>query len=127
MKTYSGINIQYPISSLILDGVKTIETRTYDIPQRFLNKELLIVETPGKEGKFKSRIVGIIVFHRTFKYESKKSFYLDVERHFVAKDSPWAWKDKPKWGWEILSIKKFKQPIELNKRPGIVFTSNLSI
>ena len=28
-KSYVGINIQFPISQLIVDGKKTIETRTY--------------------------------------------------------------------------------------------------
>lgn len=127
MKTYTGINIQYPISRLILEGKKEVETRTYCIPKKFLNKELLIIETPGKMGKFKSRIVGTIVFHNAFRYSSKEEFYLDKHRHFVDENSTWAWKGKAKWGWEISEVKHFRKPIDLNKRTGIVFTKDLKL
>lgn len=127
MKTYSGVNIQFPISRLILEKKKVIETRTYKLPEKYIGTELLIIETPGKEGKFKSRIVGKIVFSGSFKYESKKAFYEDQNRHFVDKDSPWAWTEKPKWGWEIQSVEIFKNTKPLNKRPGIAFTTNIKL
>ena len=127
MKVYSGINIQFPISRLILEGKKTIETRTYKLPDKYIGQELLIIETPGPSGDFKSRIVGKIVFSRSFKYESKKAFYQDQGRHFVDKDSPWAWGEKPKWGWEIQNVVVFKNTEPLNKRPGIAFTTNLKL
>jgi hypothetical protein len=127
MKTYSAINIQFPISRLILEGKKTIETRTYKIPEKYIGQELLIIETPGKAGDFKSRIVGKITFSSSFKYESKKAFYLDQDRHFVDEYSPWAWREKSKWGWEIESVEVFKNPKSLNKRPGIAFTTNITI
>lgn len=128
MKTlFTGINIQFPISQLILSGEKTIETRTYQLPEKFENKELLIIETPGKLGNFKSRIVGIIVFSESFEYKSKKEFYKDSLRHFVDKNSEWAWKEKKKWGWVIRKVTVFDKPQPLHKRPGIVYTTNISI
>ncbi len=126
-KSYTGINIQWPISQDILSGKKTIETRTYKFPEKYLGQELLIIETPGKLGKFKSRIVGKIIFSDSFKYESKKAFYEDQERHFVDKNSPWAWTEKAKWGWEIDSVIVFKDAKPLNKRPGIAFTTNIKL
>lgn len=123
---YTGVNIQFPISRLILEGEKTIETRTYPLPEKYENKVLLFVETPGKEGKFKSRIVAKIKFGKSFLYDSEKSFYEDFEKHKVNKESQWAWKSQ-KWGWPILEVKKLRNSQPLKKRPGIKFTTELEI
>jgi hypothetical protein len=126
-KTYTGINIQYPISQLILSGEKTIETRTYPIPEKYLGQDMLMIETPGKTGKFKSRIVAIIRFDECFHYKNSKEFYKDTKRHCVTPDSAWAWTDeKPKWGWS-LKIKKIKTSILCSKKIGIRYTTNLII
>jgi hypothetical protein len=125
---YSGINIQFPISNLILSGKKTIETRTYPIPSHYINQEIILVETPGKSGKFKSRAIAIIKFGPSFEYKSKKDFYSDTIRHCVTSDSPWAWDAKKgKWGWPVQIIKTFRAPIIIKKRLGIKFTKNLEI
>lgn len=124
----TGINVQYPISRLILDGRKTIETRTYPIPKKYVGKDMVLVETPGRHGSFKARIVAIIRFTESFKYESKTAFYKDVKHHCVTPDSEWAWKDnKPKWGWRIDHISKFSKPRTLNIQKGIVYTLEISI
>lgn len=126
-KTYTGINIQYPISQLILSGEKTIETRTYPIPKKYIGQEMLMIETPGKSGKFKARIIAIIRFDECFKYLNSREFYKDVKRHCVTPDSPWAWSDeKPKWGWSLNVIRLMK-PRNLRKRSGIVFSTGLSL
>lgn len=126
-RSLTGINVQYPISQLILSGRKTIETRTYPIPPKYIGKELLMIETPGKTGKFKSRSVAVIVFERCFLYRDSKEFYKDKKNHSVEPNSPWAWKDeKPKWGWEIKTVHRLK-PKSVDKRLGIKFTLNLSV
>jgi hypothetical protein len=125
-KSYVGINIQYPISRLILEGSKTIETRTYPIPKNYIGQEMALVETPGKEGGFKSRVVAIIKFGSSFKYESKSKFYLDTYRHCVTPDSQWAWDPKKeKWGWSVLEVRALKKPIPITKRIGIKYTKDL--
>jgi len=101
---FTGINIQFPISQEILSGKKTVETRTYPIPNSYLGKTLLLVETPGKSGKFKARIAAKIRFKECFLYPSKAAFYRDQKRHLVEAGSAWAWKDKAKWGWVIESV-----------------------
>lgn len=125
-KTYTGINIQWPISELILSGKKTIETRTYPIPSKFLEVDMLMIETPGRTGKFKARIAAIIRFTKCIEYKNKELFYEDSVHHFVTPDSEWAWKDKKKFGWEVVVIKRYKQPREAPKKKGIVFTKNIS-
>ena len=126
-KSYTGINIQWPISELILSGKKTIETRTYPIPEKYLNQEMLMIETPGKKGKFKARIVAIIKFTKCTKYVDKEDFYLDMDKHCVSPDSPWAWKDKNKYGWKVEVVKIFPSPITYAKKKGIKFTLDLNL
>ena len=124
-KSYPGINIQWPISELILNREKTIETRTYPIPKKYLNTEMILIETPGPKGKFKARTRAIIKFTDCFQYKSKKEFYADFKRHRVSKDSPWAWTDKTKWGWKIKWIKKTNRKKVTCK--GIVYTARIFI
>lgn len=126
-KTYPGINIQYPISKLIIGGNKSVETRTYPLPDNYVGKEMALIETPGKLGNFKSRVVAIITFGPSFKYENKTKFYADMDRHFVAPDSLWAWNPlKPKWGWPIIHIRVLKRKKEITQRLGIKYTKNIS-
>jgi len=122
-----GVNIQYPISQLILCGKKTVETRTYPLPAKYLNQEMWIIETPGKSGNFKSRIVGRVIFKRSHQYRDKLDFYKDKKRHCVTPDSPWAWTDLPKWGWELELVHVLKIPVPLNQRIGIKFTKFVDI
>ncbi|MDE3269235.1 MAG: hypothetical protein OYH77_03010 [Pseudomonadota bacterium] len=123
-KTYTGINIQWPISRKILSGEKSIETRFYPIPSKYLNQEMLLIETPGYQGKFKSRITAIIKFTKCFKYKDPKSFYADYHRHFVDKNSPWAW-DKPKYGWCVEVVRVINPPQVFEERKGIVYTRGI--
>ena len=126
-ETFTGLNIQYPISQTILNGTKTVETRTYPLPNKHVEKPMLIVETPGKTGKFKARIVAKVTFGPSFQYKSKSEFRKDVVRHCVEEGSEWDWKDKPKWGWPIQKIELINPSIESKKRIGIVYTNCLSI
>lgn len=126
VKTYTGINIQWPISRLILSGQKTVETRTYPIPAKFLNKEMILIETPGKLGRFKSRMCAIIKFTDCFEYDSRESFYEDSSRHRVDPNSPWAYDEaKGKWGWEVEVCRLISPHGAINKRIGIKYTTNL--
>lgn len=127
MKSYTGINIQWPISQLIMSGQKTVETRTYPIPKKYIGQLMLVIETPGKSNSFSARICGIIVFDESFKYSSKKHFESDIGRHFVESDSPWAWNKKEKWGWPILSVQLFEKYKPAPPKKGIKFTTNIRI
>ena len=131
-KTYTGISIQWPITKNILSGEKTIETRTYPLSHKHVNTEMVMVETnlPAEEKakiSASSRMVAIIVFGESFLYPNKKAFYRDVHRHHVTPDSPWAWDDKPKWGWPIKELHVFKTPIPMPKPACQIYTSNLVV
>lgn len=127
MKTMPGLNIQFPISREILSGRKTIETRIYPLPKHYLNVSMAIIETPGTTRQFSARVVGTIEFSECFRYRSKKVFYSDIGKHLVGPESPYAWKDRPKWGWIIKKINVFKSPLPAPKRRGIKFTKSVQI
>ena len=118
---------QYPMahSELILNGEKTIETRTYPIPSKYLNQEMVLIETPGPKGKFKARTRAIIKFTDCFQYKTKKEFYADFNSHRVSKNSPWTWADKPKWGWRLQVIRQ--EGVREVQNKGIIFTSSVPI
>jgi hypothetical protein len=125
-KSYTGINIQYPISRLILDGSKTVETRTYRLPLKYVGTPLLIIETPGKAATFTARIVAVVTFGESIQYTTARAFYADKKRHRVEPGSVWQWKaKKPKWGWPIVSIQTLKSPKPAPAKKGIVYTKNV--
>jgi hypothetical protein len=124
---YAGVNIQYPISAAIVSGEKTIETRTYPIPLKYLNTEMLLVETPGPKGNFPARIVAIIKFTDCIAYKNKHQFYKDESKHLISRGSTWDWADKQKFGWKVQVVRVIDPPKIVQKQKGIVFTKNLDL
>ena len=131
--TIPGLNIQYPWSQLIVTGKKTVETRAYPIPLHLLNRELALIETPGRMGKkhgiSSARIIAIITFSNCFQYGSKEQWLNDKHRHRVAlDDSQYTYTTKgSRWGWEISKVSPLQKPQEGPKRKGIVFTRECSV
>jgi hypothetical protein len=125
---YSGINIQFPISTQILSGSKSIETRFYPIAKHLVGKRIVMIETPGKTGDFRSRIVAFITFDESIPYASLSAFRRDYAKHLVDKGSPWDWQNgKIKWAWPIKELIVFKKPKELTRRSGIVYAKNILV
>ena len=120
-----GLNIQAPWSVLLINGQKTVETRSYRLPQRLEGVELAIIETPGKSAKFKSRIIGTITFSSCVQYASKEQWQSDQSRHRVdIDDKTYSWNDKPKFGWIVQSVKKFKNPVDPPTKRGIIYAKD---
>ena len=123
----SGLNIQIPWSRLLINGSKSVETRSYPLPKKYEGVELALVETPGKYGRFKSRIIGTITFSHCFRYPDKQAWIDDYNRHLVEEGDEFChWKDdKPKYGWVVSQINKFDDIFPVTKKKGIVFTNNI--
>jgi len=127
-KTRPGINIQWPWSQLIIEGKKTVETRTYDIPEKHRGVELLLIETPGPRGKKeagieKARIIGTVTFQKTYKYKNKKQWAEEKSKHLVeSSDKIYGWKkEKEKWAWIVQKSKHSKKHVLAPSPRGIVF------
>ena len=124
----TGVNIQAPWSSLLINRLKSVETRSYHIPIKYVGHPLYLVETPGKFGKFKARVIGTITFSCSFKYPDKTSWINDHNKHLVSQDDPlYGWNDKPKYGWVVSYVEKFDQPLDIDSKRGIIFTNNLKL
>ena len=125
----TGINIQTPWSELLINEVKSVETRSYPLPEKYVGEEIALIETPGRYGRFKARIIGTITFSHSFKYPDQKAWQDDYNRHCVAVDDPiYNWKDdKPKYGWVVSKVTKFDKPLDIRKRKGIIFTSGIKL
>jgi hypothetical protein len=125
----TGLNIQVPWSTLLINGEKSVETRSYPLPKKYEGVELALIETPGKYGRFKSRIIGTITFSHSFQYPDKQSWIDDYNRHKVQElDEFYSWNpNKPKHGWVVTNIRKFAEPIVAPTQKGIVFTKNCQV
>lgn len=125
----TGLNIQTPWSELLINGVKSVETRSYPLPEKYVGEEIALIETPGRYGRFKARIIGTITFSHSFKYPDQRAWQDDHNRHCVAIDDPiYNWKDdKPKYGWVVSKVTKFDKPLDIRKRRGIIFTSGIKL
>ena len=120
-----GLNIRSPWSTLLINGQKSVETRSYRLPQRLEGVELALIETPGKSAKFKSRIIGTITFSSCVQYSSKEQWQSDESKHKVGiSDKTYGWKDKPKFGWIVKSVKKFEKPVDPPTKRGIIYAKN---
>ena len=125
----TGINIQTPWSFLLINGDKTVETRSYHLPKKYEGVELALIETPGKYGRFKSRIIGTITFSHSFQYPDKQAWIDDYNRHKVPDtNNNFGWKeDKEKWGWVVSDIIKFDEPQIAPENKGIIFTLDCQV
>jgi hypothetical protein len=125
----SGLNIQWPWSERILKKEKTIETRYYPLPRKYIGIRLALIETPGKSGKFKARIVGFVTFGEPFKYKSRTHFDSEYSKHLVKSDDKalgWSSK-KPKWGWPVIETEVLREPVLAPVPRGIVFCTQCKV
>jgi hypothetical protein len=125
----TGINIQAPWAYLLINGSKSVETRSYPLPQKYEGVELALIETPGKSKKFKSRIIGTITFSHSFEYRDENDWKNDFNRHKVHETcSLYGWYDnKLKCGWVVSNIKKFDEPFDPPRQRGIIFVSGCNV
>ena len=119
-----GLNIQSPWSQLIIEGRKSIETRTYPIPKKYIDNPMWLIETPGKLGKFKARVIGIVTFSGSKEYLTAFDFYSDSEKHLIYPDNEtYAFNEKKKkFGWIVSEIKPMHHFPAPTKK-GIVYAS----
>lgn len=125
----TGLNVTSPWSMLLINGDKRVETRSYPLPKRLEGVELALIETPGKYGRFKSRIIGTITFSHSFQYPDKQSWKDDYNRHKVEEnDKFYSWNEnKKKYGWVVSNITKFENPIEPPKKRGIIYVKDCQV
>ena len=128
--TLPGINIQVPWAQAIISGRKVIETRFYPMPAKWIGQPLVIIETPGRTGRFKRRIAGLVVFGASWCYTDQAAFARDGAKHLVDPDDPlFGWKsdDKPKWAWPVQWVEAYQQPLPPTFRAGIRYARAVEV
>lgn len=125
----TGINIQWPFSEMLITKDKCVETRSYPLPEKYEGEELALIETPGKSGDFKSRIIGTITFSHSFKYPDENAWKDDYARHLVEIDDiDFGWKEnKDKYGWVVSNVTKFEEYQTAPEKKGIIFTLDCEV
>lgn len=123
-KKLPGLNVQAPWAQLLLSGEKVIETRTYPLPQKYVNQWMWLIETPGKTQDFQARVIGMIKFSGSKQYKNATEWRAEYEWHLVKPDDPdYKWRrDKQKHGWvveDVRTCRAFPAP----KPRGIVYAS----
>lgn len=111
-----GINIndkEIPFTDLILDGIKTIETRETNSLGSLVGQRVGIIRT----GCGKATLVGFISITNVIIYDSKGKFRSDYKRHLVRENSRYDIKGK-KYGY-ILENPTRCDPVAVNSK-GIV-------
>lgn len=118
-----GLELQRPWASLVLDGTKTVETRSYPLPAALLGRPVAVLET--QEGTAGSsalpdevpaddpsvRLLGTVTFSSNLAYASHEEWLADFPRHRVPADSPYAWtKDRVVFGWVVGAAQPNAQP-----------------
>lgn len=133
-KILPGIHVQWPWSRLIIEGQKTIETRTYRIPSKYLDLELALIETPGRTAEarrlgIETKIIGTVIFKSCRKYLSRDEWLADISKHRVPEtDLFYSYEvGKEKWAWEIRQTSTLPRPVRPPKIRGIVFAKNCRV
>jgi len=87
-----------------------------------------LIETPGRTGDFKARMIAFIIFGKSVQYMTKGSFYLDAHRHGVYPDNKqFQWDPKKgKYGWPVLWTSRFNRDLPAPKR-GIVYAKDVDV
>lgn len=128
--TLPGVNIQAPWAQELISGRKRIETRFYPLPTKWIGQPLAIIETPGKAGRFKRRIAGLVIFGQSWCYADRAAFTRDREKHRVKTDDPvFGWRDasKPKWAWPVRWVMPYQQPLPPDFRAGMRYARAVEI
>ena len=109
------LNVQHQWACLLLQGVKTVEVRTWPLGRR-QGEEHWIEETGGDKRPrgFKNFLVGVITFKEDFQYTSYSHFRSDEHRHQIPAGSPFdwdTWKTKVLYGWTVDDVCRLAKPL----------------
>jgi hypothetical protein len=124
-----GLEMQHPYSELLVDGAKSIESRSYPLPEALLDTKIEILQSEkGQDGisSVPNRVtlhkstdndnysssqsplkrIGWVTFSACIQY-TREEFESDREKHLVDPNSGYCWNDeRPMFGWVVGSYHK---------------------
>lgn len=101
-------------SDMLLNGVKTIETRNQNNLKAHVGKPIGVIRT----GVGKAHVVGFIILGEPIEYKTRLAFRKDAKQHRVKEGSQFDWNGQ-KFGYPVTVVKKLDKPIPVTTR-GIV-------
>ena len=119
-------DVRYPWTEQLMNGKKTIETREYPLPSRYLHQTLALYETHvevkddqveddqvEEDHQRDDCCVGLIQFCSCKEYTSKEQWSKDSDKHgvpFDATPEEFGWVDGiQKYGWKVSYVEKTKK------------------
>ena len=124
--TSFGLELQSPYAEFLLDGTKTIETRSYHLPPGLMRRRIDVLRSGRGEdgassvpdrttltassddgmteaGRDSPVRAGWCTFLRSFRYDSRKQFEADVDRHLVdPANAGYGWTEsRAIYGWVV--------------------------
>mmetsp|Transcript_3807 Transcript_3807/g.9991 ORF Transcript_3807/g.9991 Transcript_3807/m.9991 type:complete len:917 (+) Transcript_3807:110-2860(+) len=115
-----GLELQNPWAGLVVDGKKSIETRSYALPPSLIGKKIMIIESCSGQAGVSSlgncislsqtetdrgtKIIGWCIFSSIKEYTTGKDFRAEENQHLVTQDSGYGWKEgktKTVYGWIV--------------------------
>lgn len=114
-----ALEVQQPWSRLLLEQKKTVEARSYPLPDGLLGRRIYLLESHA-QGSLQSSlannfqtnsIIGSVVFSKVIEYNSQDEFQSDEESHLVSRDSPFGWTlgTERMYGWIVQNIHLTKE------------------
>ena len=115
-----GLELQDPWAGTVVDGKKSIETRSYALPPSLIGKKITIIQSSSGQAGVSSlgnrinlsraqkaegnRIIGWCIFSSVKLYTTEDEFREEENLHLVTPDSGYGWKDdatKNVYGWIV--------------------------
>lgn len=117
-----------------MSGEKTIETRRYNLPSKYLGKPLAIIETPGPNGKKlgnvqKASIIGVMTISSTYEYKTEAHWKREYKLHKVPINDP-QYKFEvgiARWAWTVTDLIILSEPCPAPLKRGIIFAKECSV
>jgi hypothetical protein len=115
-----------PFADMIVEGLKSIETRVRPTLNSLVGKRVKLVRTTGQGS---GDVIGEVTVGQPKFYATKQEFDADFEKHLVKDDSEFAFGEQGKYGYPMLDPVKYKEPYSVDSvrdRPkGHVITKDM--
>ena len=139
--TLRGLNIQYPFSRLILQGVKTIEARTFPLGHRNIAnqcEELFLIETAGPKNVLgavlgdeavgpppqHAQVVGTVAFSSARPYASTSAWKEDRQRHRIKEGGRYDWNGSGEMhAWHVGTVRHSSEPLDAGHKSQIGYST----
>lgn len=120
----AGLNVRneagFRYADWIVDGLKTIETRSKANLDRLIGHRIKIIRT----GQGRAQVIGEVTVTGSKQYRTKAEFESDYQQHLVRSGSQFDF-DGSKVGYLLTNPQRYQKPYDAPYPRGIVYTKNI--